>query len=209
MRAIRGVYAIADTGVIPPQGFVSTVARALAGGVQILQYRSKLTDRRQRLRQAAELAALCRRTDTLFIINDDVHLAAEVGADGVHMGRDDPTVEYARAVLGDKRLIGLSCYNELSLAIEGFQRGVDYVAFGSFHPSTVKPDAVHATPALLQRARRCLDLPIVAIGGITPENGAALIKAGADALAVISAVFATPDPRAAAARFSALFTQPE
>lgn len=206
MTTVRGVYAIADPSVIPERGFTATVASAIAGGVRVVQYRGKRADRDLQRRQAAELAGLCRRTKTLFIVNDDVELAVAVGAHGVHLGRRDTPVLHARAALGDDRLIGVSCYDELSRATEASASGANYVAFGSFYASRIKPDAVRATPALLRRARRCVDLPIVAIGGITPENGAALIQAGADALAVISALFATPDPRAAAARLSALFT---
>ena len=209
MKTIRGLYAIADTGVIPAHVLVPAATAAIAGGVRILQYRSKHTDRRLKRQQASELAALCRSTHTMFIVNDDVELAAQVGADGVHIGRSDGSVGHARAILGGERIIGLSCYNQLSLAIEGAEHGVTYVAFGSFHPSAVKPDAVRATLELLQNARQRLALPIVAIGGITSENGARLLAAGADALAVISAVFATPDPRAAAAQFSDLFSNPE
>ena len=142
-----------------------------------------------------------------LIVNDDTALARQVNADGVHLGGEDGGVAEARALLGDGRLIGVSCYNRLPLAQEAVRQGADYVAFGSFFVSTVKPEAVAATPDLLRQARRELNVPIVAIGGITAQNGAQLLEAGADALAVISAVFAAPDIAGAAKEFFNLFEQ--
>jgi thiamine-phosphate pyrophosphorylase len=143
-----------------------------------------------------------------LLVNDDVELAAAVEADGVHLGRDDPAIERARARLGKSALIGVSCYNQLARALDAETRGADYVAFGSFFPSPTKPGAVRASLDLLQEARARLRVPIVAIGGITPENGASLIAAGADLLAVIDGVFNRTDIRAAAARYTQLFTTP-
>jgi thiamine-phosphate pyrophosphorylase len=134
-----------------------------------------------------------------------VPLAAAVGAAGVHLGEHDIGLQAARRQLGPGALIGVSCYNRLELACKAADGGADYVAFGRFFSSTTKPAAVQATPALLMEARRRLDLPIVAIGGITPENGVELISAGADLLAVIHGVFAQPDVEAAARRYAALF----
>jgi len=139
-----------------------------------------------------------------LIINDDALLALQVAADGVHLGGDDGSVIAARAVLGGGSIIGVSCYNCLSLAHEAANQGADYVAFGSFFASTVKPDAVAATPDLLRQARAVLDVPLVAIGGITADNGKQLLDAGADALAVISAVFGAQDIQRTARQFSDL-----
>lgn len=205
MNPIRGVYAIADTGLLSPDRLLAAVSEAIAGGARVIQYRDKSKDMRRRRGQAAALAALCRRTDTVFIVNDDPVLAADCNADGVHIGRDDTTLDQARAQVGPDGIVGLSCYDQLSHAVTGVTKGADYVAFGSFFASRVKPGAVVAPISLLRDARRVINVPIVAIGGITPENGAALVDAGADALAVISAVFETDDPRTAVRAFSKLF----
>ena len=141
-----------------------------------------------------------------FLINDDIHLAATIEAAGVHLGRDDADTVTARAALGPHAIIGVSCYNELARAQAAQDAGADYVAFGRFFPSRTKPQALEAAPELLRAARGALKIPVVAIGGITPENGGVLIEAGADALAVIEGVFGLADVRAAAARYAALFS---
>ena len=202
---LRGLYAITDPALAARAGLVDAVARALAGGARAVQYRDKGADVARRQAEAAALASLCRAAGALFIVNDDVELAVSVGADGVHLGRDDAAIAAARARLGPDRLVGASCYDQLALAHAAVAAGADYVAFGSFHPSPTKPDAVRADAGLLRRARRALAVPLVAIGGITPENGAPLVAAGADMLAVIHALFGASDVRAAAAAFARLF----
>lgn len=179
--------------------------QAIAGGAQIVQYRDKKHAAAERARQASELAELCRQHNVLFIVNDDVALAKQSRADGVHLGREDAALAPARAQLGPQAVIGVSCYNELARAQAAEKQGADYVAFGRFFPSRTKPQAVPASLDLLREAKQQLHIPIVAIGGITPENGAALIAAGADALAVIEGVFGQPDIRAAARRYAQLF----
>lgn len=202
---IAGLYAIADSSYLATDQFVPAVRAALAGGARVIQYRDKLATAAQRESIARALNVLCCAQAVPFLINDDVALAATVGAAGVHLGRDDPDIAAARAALGDAALIGVSCYNELGRARTAQAAGADYVAFGRFFPSRTKPQAVPATPELLRAARGALTIPIVAIGGITPENGASLIAAGADALAVIEGVFNQPDIRAAAERYARLF----
>jgi thiamine-phosphate pyrophosphorylase len=205
MSRLRGLYAIADTGALAPQRLLPAAELALEGGARLVQYRDKSRDDERRRQQAQALAALCRRYSVPFLVNDDVDLAADAGADGVHLGRDDPAVEAARKRLGKHALIGVSCYAELARALDAQARGADYVAFGSFFPSPTKPGAVRAPLELLKEARTQLRVPIVAIGGITPENGASLIDAGADMLAVIDGVFGQTDVRAAAERYARLF----
>jgi thiamine-phosphate pyrophosphorylase len=202
---IAGLYAIADTRYLDEPRLIPAVRAAIDGGARIIQYRDKSNDASQRERQARALAVLCRDTGTTLLINDDADLAVAVAADGVHLGRDDATLSQARATLGAKSIIGVSCYNELARAQRAQEGGADYIAFGSFFPSRTKPDAVRADLSLLRNARQALRVAIVAIGGITPHNGADLVNAGADALAVIDGVFGTDDPRGAAARYSALF----
>ncbi|MDO8810521.1 MAG: thiamine phosphate synthase [Gallionella sp.] len=206
INIVSGLYAITpdepDTAEL-----VCKVRLVLLGGARVLQYRNKIADVVLRLEQAEALRGLTREFSAPLIINDDVMLAQQVDADGVHLGGADGSVADARARLGSGKIIGVSCYNRLPLAHEAVRQGADYVAFGSFFSSTVKPDAAVATPDLLRQARRELAVPLVAIGGITVQNGAQLLEAGANALAVISAVFDTPDIEGAAKKFSNLFEQ--
>lgn len=202
-RTLRGLYAITDSTLLSDGQLLTAVETALRGGTRILQYRDKSGDQPRRRRQAEELLALCRRHGTTFIINDDVELAATIGADGVHLGRDDDDIASARKRLGDG-IVGISCYNQWPLAEAAAEAGADYIAFGAFFPSATKPDAAHATPELLRRSRQ-LNLPVAAIGGITPENGQALVAAGADMVAVIQGLFGQADIQAAARRYAALF----
>ena len=201
---IKGLYAITPDETDTAE-LLRKVRLALLGGAGILQYRNKTATAALRLKQAEALRELTREFAVPLIVNDDTALAQQVDADGVHLGGADGSAADARAVLGSGKLIGVSCYNRLALAQEAVRQGADYVAFGSFFVSTVKPEAVAATPDLLRQARRELNVPIVAIGGITPQNGAQLLEAGADALAVISAVFSVPDIEQAAREFSRLF----
>ena len=204
-EALHGLYAITDPGLCPDERLADQVEEALAGGCRVIQFRDKRPDRCLRERLARQLLRVCRAHDACLLINDDLALAGEIGADGVHLGRDDPDPAAARSQLGEEAIIGVSCYNQLTLAREAEGRGVDYVAFGRFFPSRTKPGAVQAEPTLLRQARAAIDLPLVAIGGITPENGAPLIEAGADMLAVIHGIFGQPDIRKACHRLSALF----
>ncbi len=202
---LHGLYAITDPQLCPDGTLVNQVEQTLSGGCRVIQYRDKRPDRGLRRSLAKQLLALCSRYQALLIINDDARLACDIGAHGVHLGQDDPDPAAARALLGDSAIIGVSCYNRLDLALEAAEQGVDYVAFGRFFPSRTKPGAVQAEPGLLQQARDTIDLPLVAIGGITPENGAPLIAAGADMLAVIHGVFGQPDAGAASRRLCGLF----
>lgn len=200
---IKGLYAIT-----PDEQDTAELLRkarlVLSGGARVLQYRNKTAGTELRLEQAGALRGLTLEFSVPLVINDDVALAQQVGADGVHLGGEDGSVAAARSVLGKSKLIGVSCYNRAALAHAAVQQGADYVAFGSFFSSAVKPDAVTAAPDLLRQARREIAVPIVAIGGITIGNGAQLLEAGANALAVISAVFSAADIREAARQFSKL-----
>ncbi|MCW8907981.1 MAG: thiamine phosphate synthase [Sedimenticola sp.] len=206
---LRGLYAITPSDACRPSELLPRVTAALQGGTGILQYRDKAPDRARRRANAEALKKQCQIFGALLIINDDIELASEVGADGVHIGRDDGDIENARRKLGQDAIIGISCYNQLPLAIQAQAAGADYVAFGRFFPSVTKPQAVQAYPELLTAARRALRVPVVAIGGITPENGATLIQAGADMLAVVNAVFGQQDIEAGCRRFHPLFDNPE
>jgi thiamine-phosphate pyrophosphorylase len=186
-RQLRGLYAVTPD-IEDIAMLVAKVAAAIAGGAQAIQYRNKTASASLRRKQAAMLARVCGGGGALFIVNDDVALARDVGAAGVHLGEDDGEVGRARERLGDDMLIGVSCYNDLARAKRLVAEGADYIAFGSFHLSPTKPGARRAEPALLRRAKT-LRVPVVAIGGINAANGRELVEAGADALAVVSAVF--------------------
>lgn len=199
-----GVYAItpetADT-----ESLLTQVEAALLGGVAAVQYRDKSGDVARRHEQASELVALCRRFKVPLIINDDLRLADLTDADGVHLGRDDGSLREARIILGRDRFVGASCYQSLDLAEAAQAAGADYVAFGSFFASTTKPAAPRASLDLLREAAPRIHVPLVAIGGITLANAPPLLDAGADSLAVLSALFDVPDIRAAAHALNQLF----
>jgi thiamine-phosphate pyrophosphorylase len=184
---VAGVYA-----VTPDQDdtddLVARVEAAIRGGAAAMQYRTKAADAALREAQARALVRACEGR-ALLIVNDDAALAARVAADGVHLGEDDGAIDDARRRLPSDAIVGVSCYGDASRARDAAAQGADYVAFGSFFPSRVKPGARQAKVELLAHART-LGVPVVAIGGITAANAAALVTAGADAVAVISDVFA-------------------
>lgn len=187
---------------------VAAVAALLPARPALVQYRNKLADAAARRDQATRLLALCRAAGVPLIINDDLALALAVGADGVHLGRDDGDPAEARRALGPGRILGVSCYDEWPRAEAGAAAGVDYLAFGAVYPSPTKPHAPRASFELLARAKRDLGLPVAAIGGITLDNAPPLIAAGASLLAVISDVFSAPGPAARAAAYAGLFKGP-
>jgi thiamine-phosphate pyrophosphorylase len=197
----HGLYAITDG---PRPDLLEAVRAALLGGARMLQYRDKTSEDSRRLQEAGALARLCANLEVPLIVNDDLELAFASGAAGVHLGEGDVGVAAARERLGPDAIIGVSCYDSLQRAREAAGAGADYLAFGAFFPSPTKPHARHATSALLREAK-AFGLPLVAIGGITPDNGGPLVKAGADYLAAISAVFGARDIRAAAQRYAKLF----
>lgn len=199
-----GLYAItpetADTGRLLTQ-----VEAALLGGVASVQYRDKSDDVARRHEQVSELVTLCRRFGVPLIVNDDLRLADLCDADGVHLGRDDGSLREARIILGRGKFIGASCYQSLDLALAAQAAGADYVAFGSFFASPTKPAAPRASLDLLREAALVIHVPLIAIGGITLANAPQLLDAGADSLAVLSALFAAPDTRVAANALNQLF----
>ena len=204
MATIAGLYALTPD-LLDTDELIARVTAAIAGGAAALQYRNKIASPPLRRAQALALRDLCAAQGTIFIVNDDVNLAYAVDADGVHLGRDDVPLPRARQRLGSTAIIGASCYDSLERAAAAVAGGADYVAFGSFFPSTIKPDAVRVEAALLTAAKVRWNVATVAIGGITPATAPALIAAGADALAVITAVFDAPDVTAAAKAFRDAF----
>jgi thiamine-phosphate pyrophosphorylase len=196
-----GLYAITDG---PRTDLLDVASQALAGGARLLQYRDLTADASRRLTEALALKQLCTTFRVPLIIDHDVALAVAVGADGVHLGKDDDGIAAARAVLGATAIVGMSCYGSLARARAAAAAGASYVGFGAFFPSPTKPTAARVDADLLRQSA-ALGVPRVAIGGITPENGASLVEAGADYLAAISALFGAPDVRAAAQRFASLY----
>lgn len=204
-KHLQGLYVITDPQLCKDDLF-EKVEQAIRGGAQVVQYRNKQASAQQQDEEAATLKQLCQQHQRLFIINDDVELAARIDADGVHLGQSDTSLPQAREILGENKIIGISCNNQLQWAISAQQAGADYVAFGRFFTSQTKPKAPKAELELLTQARDRLAIPIVAIGGITPGTAGNLIAAGADMLAVIHAVFSQADIAAAARQFQQQFS---
>lgn len=203
---LRGLYAITSAALCrTPDALAPAVEAALAGGARLVQYRDKEGDAAQRRANARLLLERCRAHHALFIVNDDVELALAIGADGVHLGTADLPLRDARRRLGGLATIGVSCANVLERAVAAQDEGASYVAFGRFFPSRTKPDAPPAGLALLREARARLHVPVCAIGGITPANGAALVEAGAGMLAAVEGVFGASDIAGAARAYARLF----
>lgn len=201
----RGLYLL--TPDEPDTARLLARVAAVLGSASLLQYRNKTAPDALRTAQVEALLPLCRTAGVPLLVNDHLDLARATGADGVHLGEHDATLAQARQALGANAIIGVSCYDDPARARRAASQGADYIAFGAFFASTTKPGARRAGPALLRDAAH-LQLPRVAIGGITPDNAATLIEAGADLVAVISGVFDAPDPVAAARDYRARFQLP-
>lgn len=204
-KQIKGLYVITDHGLTTDDMLVQSVEQALIGGAQIVQYRDKRQDFENKRMLAKDLCQLCKDYQRIFIVNDSVELAHNVDAHGVHIGENDALYAHARQILGEQKIIGVSCYNQLRLAVHAQRIGADYVAFGSFFPSKTKPNARRASLTLLRSAKELLNIPVVAIGGITADNGGCLCQAGADALAVVQDVFSKTNIAEAARRYEKIF----
>ena len=204
--SLRGLYAITPTELcLEPERLLTAVSAALRGGARVVQYRDKSRDFARRLESARALVALCARHGAKLIVNDDVELAASAQAHGVHLGTDDAPLMDARMRLGPAAIIGITCQDSLERARAASEGGADYLAFGAFFPSRTKPNARRASLELLREARVNTSLPICAIGGITAENAAAIIEAGADLVAAVEGVFGASDIEAAARLYARCF----
>lgn len=186
----RGLYAITDYENNSHLEILEKSEKILDAGAVMLQYRNKSAEFENKKKLAQELKSICNYFNAIFIINDDIELARLVNADGIHLGKEDERITTAREYLGNI-IIGISCYNNIDNAIKAEKEGANYVAFGSFFHSYTKPEAGKANIDILYEAKSRVKLPIVAIGGITPENGKILIEAGADFLAVINGLYST------------------
>lgn len=201
---LAGLYGITPDDPLTPR-LGALVEAALVGGVRLVQYRNKHAPAELRRVQATELLRLCRLHDASLIVNDDVWLAVEIGADGAHVGRDDLDPRTAREALGTRRILGVSCYADLDRVEAAARAGADYVGIGGMFPSTTKPAATPASLQLLGEARRRFDIPVAAIGGITVRNAPQVIAAGADMVAVVGDLFNVMDIGRRATEFQNLF----
>jgi len=201
---IKGLYAVTpdepNTDVL-----LAKVEAALQGGINILQYRNKQANHKLLTQQARAILPLCRQYNVPLIINDSVKLCLSLDADGVHIGADDGNLDEIRARLGPNKTLGASCYHRLDLALSAQQAGADYVAFGACFASSTKPNAPVASLDLFKLAQAQLHIPAVAIGGITLENAAQAIAAGASAIAVINAIFSAANVKLTTQQFTHLF----
>lgn len=203
---LRGLYAITDSTLMADDApLLTSVEQALQGGAAIVQYRDKSDDAERRLRQASALNQLCQQFDVPLLINDDIQLAIDCGAAGVHLGQSDGNHAAAREKLGADAIIGITCHDSLALAEQAKNDGADYIAFGAFFPSKTKPNAKPAPLEILAQARSRFALPIVAIGGISVDNAGQIIEAGADMTAVVQALFAADDITTRARQFKNQF----
>jgi thiamine-phosphate pyrophosphorylase len=173
-----------------------------AGPVAAFQLRVKAIDQHELARLAEPLQRICADADVAFIINDSISLAKRLDADGVHLGQSDGDAREARSILGPTKQIGVTCHASRHLAMEAGEAGADYVAFGAFYPTTTKPSEHRPDPAILSWWASLFEIPCVAIGGITPDNAAPLVTAGADFVAVCNAVWGSDNPGAAVRRFN-------
>lgn len=192
-KSLHGLYVITDPQLMPAERFCSMAEAALSAGARLIQYRDKSRDTGKRLEQAQQLRHLCNQYDALLIINDDIELTLKCKADGIHIGKDDASLSDVRKQLGTDYIIGVSCYNDSELAQRAIENGADYIAFGSFFGSQIKPDAPRASTQLIAQIKASYNTPVCCIGGINRENCGELVSQGADMLAVISDVFNAAD----------------
>jgi|TARA_B100001996_G_scaffold248899_1_gene192900 thiamine-phosphate pyrophosphorylase len=204
MPKSQGIYVISDCKNRASNDLLETTEEILSAGISLFQFRDKNSKYELKKILAKRLQVLCRKYKTPFIINDDVELAKEISADGVHLGKNNMNINKARNILG-KKIIGVSCYNNLENAICAEKLGANYIAFGSFFNSPTKPDAKKAEIKLLVKSKSKLKIPIVAIGGITPENGGQLVKSKVDFLAVISGIYQSENIRDSINSYKKLF----
>ncbi|HET7290401.1 MAG TPA: thiamine phosphate synthase [Thermodesulfobacteriota bacterium] len=204
-RMLKGLYVITDKKLIPRDRFADTVEEAIRGGASVVQLREKDTREDEVIEIGKTLLGLTRKYGVPLIINDSAELARVIGADGVHLGEDDPMVAHAREVLGRDKIIGVSCYGKIERGINAERDGADYVAFGTPFFTPTKPERTPTSFDVLKEAvSRIKSIPIFAIGGITPENAESVLETGVDGIAVITAVFGSGDPGKAAREIASI-----
>jgi thiamine-phosphate pyrophosphorylase len=187
---INGIYAITPDWEDTRQLIIKT-EELLSNKINLLQYRNKKANKQLRMTQAKELQALCHHYQVPFIINDDFELCGILEADGIHLGKDDITIEEVRDKLGNKIIVGVSCYNDAERVNEMMASSCDYIALGACFPTKTKPNAPHASLNLLEHVVEISIKPVVAIGGINLDNCSPVINSGVDAIAMINALYST------------------
>lgn len=201
---IKGIYAITDCDNHKPVEMLDKTEKLLNGGIALLQYRDKKNNYETKIQLANKLKQLCSHYNVPLIINDDIRIAKQVSAEGVHLGNDDESIKNARRVLGPV-IIGKSCYNKLENAGLAIRQGASYIAYGAFFQSATKPQAVTALPGIIKESKSLFDSPVVAIGGITIRNAEVLIDSGADMLAICRGLYETSDISITVKEFNKLF----
>ncbi len=203
---LKGLYVITDQKLILRDKFTNTVEKTIRGGAKLIQLREKNTPEEEILNLGKELLSITKKYGIPLVINDSPALAKEIGADGVHLGEDDPPVSEARKLLGNKAIIGVSCYGKIERAIQAEKDGADYAAFGTPFFTPTKPHRIGTPLEILREVKkRITRIPIFAIGGINAENAGAVLETGVDGIAVITSVFGSPDPEKAARDLANLF----
>ena len=199
---LSGLYAITDKKLIARAGFVGTVENAIRGGVRVLQLREKDTEAAEVVSLGKDILKITKSYGIPLIINDCPEIAKEIGADGVHLGENDVSIEHARSVLGPEAIVGVSCYER---GIKAQKNGADYAAFGTPYYTPTKPDRSPTHLEVLREARERIDsIPLFAIGGITKDNAACIMETGVDGIAAITSIFGTDDPENAARELAAI-----
>jgi thiamine-phosphate pyrophosphorylase len=202
---LKGLYVITDKRLIPRDRFVSTVEKAIKGGANIVQLREKDTPHEEICSIGKNVLQLTKDYGIPLIVNDSPELAKEIGADGVHLGEYDESIEHARSVLGAQAIIGVSCYGQLERGMKAERGGADYIVFGTPYYTPTKPDRAPTSFDVIKEAKRLItSIPIFAIGGITPKNVDDVLETGVDGIAVITSVFGSTDPEAAARELAAI-----
>ena len=203
--SLSGLYVITDKKLIDRENFIETAEKSIVGGARIIQLREKDTSEDEIIKLGLALLDVTRRYNVPLIINDSPELAREIGAEGVHLGGDDTSIENARAVLGADAIIGVSCYNQIERGLNAVQKGADYVAFGTPYNTPTKPDREPTSIEVLKEAvSQITRIPIFAIGGITKDNVSPILETGVDGIAVITSVFGSPDPETATRELASL-----
>jgi thiamine-phosphate pyrophosphorylase len=203
---ISGLYAITPD-LNHTNDLLNKTRQVLEGGVKLVQYRNKSANDSLRREQAKLLLPLCREHNALLIINDHLEIAIEIDADGVHVGKNDVSVSAAKNQLGQNKIVGTSCYNQLDLAMQAQKDGADYIAFGAFFSSLTKPNAVSVSISLVNQAQKALSIPIVGIGGIQLTNARTVIQSGCAAIAVCHDLFQAENIKATAEHYVQLFAE--
>lgn len=204
---LKGLYLITSSELIPEKSFLKTVESAIRGGASLLQFRDKISPEEKIIKSGLELHKLTKKYGIPLIINDNPLLAREIGAEGVHLGENDPDIESARKILGKESIIGITCYNKLENGLIAQEKGADYVAFGTPYSTPTKPGRKPTSIETLEEASKILDIPVFAIGGIFPVNAKEIIDTGVDGIAVITSVFGSDKPQEVVRQFVKILNQ--